>query len=83
MRIAKRIECSGCGRWLQICELDLVLQQDGSERVRYFHERCIAAVQWLVLSTPDLWFLTHCHVTSEAKKGGQIAMGLSEKGGVA
>lgn len=65
MRTAKRIKCSGCGRRMPACEPNLVLRKDGSERRRYYHERCFGFAQKLILSDPALWWMTHRHVDGE------------------
>lgn len=66
MTTRTRLRCSGCGKRIPTSEPDLVLQRDGSERRRFYHQRCVAAAQKVVLSDPAVWFMHVRHVDAEA-----------------
>ena len=66
MKARTQIKCSGCGGQIPSSEPDLVLQKLGSERLRYFHLRCVGAAQKTVLADPNLWHLSHRYVDGEA-----------------
>lgn len=65
MSTRTRTKCSGCHKRIPRSEPDLMLRKDGSEKVRYYHERCFTAAQRVVLSDPALWWMTHRYVDGE------------------
>lgn len=65
MTARTRTKCSGCGRRIPASEPDLVLQRNGAERRRYFHQRCFEAAQRLVMGDPAVWVLTNRYVDEE------------------
>jgi hypothetical protein len=65
MTARTRTKCSGCGRRIPAGEPDLVLRKFGSERRRFYHQRCLEAAERVAMSSPDLWVLTNRYVQGE------------------
>lgn len=65
MKTRNRVKCSGCGKRIPSSEPDLVLQRCGSEKKRFYHQRCFEAAQRLVTGEPDLWFMSIRHIDGE------------------
>lgn len=66
MTARTRTRCSGCGKRIPASEPDLVLRRNGSEKQRFYHQRCLAAAQQVVLNSPAVWFLMSRFVNAEA-----------------
>jgi hypothetical protein len=66
VRTAKIIKCAWCKKRIARSEPDLILRDDTTAKVRYYHVGCGADAVAKVAQNPGLYFLTHRYIEAEA-----------------
>jgi hypothetical protein len=66
MKTVGKLRCASCKRKITRSEPDLVLRDDTTARVLYYHVGCGAAAVAKVSQRPGVYFLTHRYIEAEA-----------------